>query len=187
MVDRGALLRRAIAALGDEPYALIGGQALLLHGHARQTDDVDLLVGTKAILDPRRWPTGDPAVVLRPGDPPFDPLDGVVSLTAVDVDEVDPPVSTEIIVLDRPWARAILGRCHQRARLAGIALPLVDLADLVILKAYAGGAIDRADLATLAERPDWREICAQAEARLAESGPPAARRNLTRWLALLEG
>jgi hypothetical protein len=185
MADRDALLRRAVQAIGDEPCALIGGQALLLHGFARQTDDVDLLVGTRTILDRARWGDPDPVVSIRPGGDPFDPLDGVVALEPASDAEGVPlpgsPIGTEVIVLDRDWARAILERSHQRVVLAGVHLSMVDLPDLVVLKAYAGGAVDRSDVAAIAEREDWPQVRAEVDRRLADHGPPAARKTWAKW------
>lgn len=189
MSDRDALLKRSLAALGDEPYALIGGQALLIYGLARQTDDIDLLVGTRHILEPARWAVGDPPVVLRRSSDPTDPLDGVAVLAPETDDDgaplPDSPVATEVIVLDRDWARAILARATSRAQVAGVEVPVVDLADLAILKAYAGGALDRSDVASMSERADWTDVRRTAEARLVD-GPAAARRNWIRWMRLFD-
>lgn len=176
-------------ALADEPFALIGGQALLVHGLARQTDDIDLLVGTRAILDAARWAAGDPPVILRRAVDATDPLDGVAALAPETDDDGGPlpgaPRAVEAIVLDRAWARAIVGRASARASILGVQVPVVDLADLAILKAYAGGPVDRADVAAMTERSDWPDVRARVEARLAE-GPDSARRNWRRWMALLE-
>lgn len=189
MTDRGELLRRTIAALGDEPYALIGGQALLVHGIARQTDDIDLLVATPAILDRQRWAWGDPPVTLRRSQDVGDPLDGVAVLSAGTDDEGAPlpgsPAATEVIVLVRPWARAILDRAVSLASVAGVDVPVVDLPDLAILKAYAGGPIDRADVAAMASREDWPIVRATVEARLA-AGPKTAALNWKRWMRLFD-
>lgn len=188
--DRGALLRRAVAALGDEPFALIGGQALLVHGLARQTNDADLLVGTRLILDPLRWAPGDPPVVLRRADDATDPLDGIAALSPETDDDGAPlpnsPLSAEVIVLARQWVRDILARAGGRAVIAGVVVPVVDLADLAILKAYAGGPVDRADVAAIAERSDWEATRATVELRLATAGPPTAQRNWARWTRLFD-
>lgn len=189
MTDRGELLRRTIVALGDEPYALIGGQALLVYGIARQTDDIDLLVGTSAILDRQRWPSGEPPVTLRRSQDVGDPLDGVAVLSAGTDEEGAPlpasPAATEVIVLDRPWARAIVRRAEGRASVAGVDVPVVDLPDLAILKAYAGGPIDRADVAAMVGREDWPTVRAAVEARLT-AGPKTAAQNWKRWMRLFD-
>lgn len=189
MNDAAEYLRRALQVIGDEPFALIGGQALLVHGLARQTEDIDLLVGTTGILTRSRWPAGVPEVVLRRAADVSDPLDGVAAIEPETDDDGSPipgsPVPVEMIVLARSWARAILARATGRGSIAGVELPVVDLPDLVILKAYAGGPIDRADVATIAERADWPEIKRLVEARLAD-GPRTAARNWRRWLPLLD-
>ncbi len=188
--DRGALLRRLRAGIGDLPHALIGGQALLVHGLARQTDDIDLLVTDAAVLDPHRWTPGDPPAVVRRATDPGDPLDGLVVLAPPTDDEgaplPDAPTAAEAIVLDRIWAREIVARAHLRGSIAGVELPVVDLPDLAILKAYAGGPVDRSDVAAMSERPDWPEVRREVEVRLAR-GPKAAVRTWERWMRLLDG
>lgn len=183
MSDVGALLLRMVRAIGSEPFALIGGHALLAYGIARQTEDVDLLVGTPGVLDPARWGPESPRPVLRPRTDPTDPLDGVALLEPEDEEGNELPV--EAIVLERIWARAVLARATARATVAGVEVPVVDLADLVLLKVYAGGPLDRADVAAIAARPDWPPIRATLEERLV-SGPRVARRNWAHWRPLLD-
>lgn len=187
-MDPGPLLRRAIAAIGDAPFALIGGQALLSHGGARQTMDIDLLTCARDVLRSERWSDEEPAVDIR-WPSTVDALDGVAEL-AFEEEEDGPapgaPPPVEVIVLDRPWARAILDRATGRVELGGVRLPVVDLPDLAILKAYADGPRDRSDIASLAERADWPEIQRVVEERLAAAGPPAAARAWARLMRLLD-
>jgi hypothetical protein len=187
--DRSRLLRRLCAGIGDLPHALIGGQALLVHGLARQTDDIDVLVADRSVLDAARWPPGDPPVVVRRATEPGDPLDGLIVLAPATDDDGAPlpgsPTAAEAVVLDRIWAREMLTRARSTASLGGVSLPVVDLPDLAILKAYAGGPVDRADVAAMSERPDWPEVRRAAEQRLA-TGPATGRRTWERWMRLLD-
>ena len=140
--------------------ALIGGVALGAHGVARATLDVDVLVADRAVLDPGFWSalhTPSPPEI-RHGDPD-DPLEGVVRLGG-GAEPID------IVVGHQPWTTRVLER-RVFLQFAGSRLPLVDRADLIILKLFAAGPQDLVDVQLLlAAEPT---VTATVEGRLAEA------------------
>lgn len=151
--------------------ALIGGIALGAHGVARATLDVDLLVADRAVLDPAFWSSsrtvGSPEIRCGDAD---DPLVGVVRLTGG-----REPI--DLIVGHLPWTARILERrlfIHVR----GERLPIVDMADLIVLKLFAAGPQDLVDAQLLlAADPACRTT---VEGRVAEA-PRSVR---AAWVAL---
>jgi hypothetical protein len=137
--------------------ALIGGEALAVHGVARATLDSDLLVANPDVLRDSFWPTFSPRAVIeiRRGDPD-DPLAGVVRIHRR-AEQTD-------IIVGRPWVRRILDRTI-RVRVRGEELPVVDRADLVLLKLFAGGPQDLLDVRLLLEA-GGKELRHQLERRL---------------------
>lgn len=122
----------------DVPAALIGGVALAVHGIARATWDIDVLVIDRAVLEDRFWagwhgPTPD----VRRGDLD-DPLAGVIRLSG-DAAPID------IVVGRYRWQRDLLAR-RVLVVVDGCRLPVVEAADLVILKLHAGGPQDLLDV-----------------------------------------
>ena len=122
--------------------ALIGGVALSAHGIARATLDTDVLVADPSVLDPTFWAdfAGSQAPEIRRGDA-GDPLLGAVRLTGT-AEPVD------VIVGRAPWTRQILDR-RIRVVVSDHSLPVIDRADLVLLKLFAGGPQDLLDVRLL--------------------------------------
>jgi hypothetical protein len=122
-------------------HALIGATALAVHGVSRSTMDQDLLVVDGRVLDATFWaPLADSASVdLRRGDAD-DPLAGVVRIQRTAERDVD------VVVGRHAWQEPILQRA---ITIGGQALRVVDAADLVLLKLYAGGSQDRWDIEQL--------------------------------------
>jgi hypothetical protein len=143
--------------------ALIGGAALSAHGIARSTLDTDLLVADPAVLDPTFWAevreAGAPEI--RHGDAD-DPLRGVVRLSGNEE-------AVDVIVGRVPWTRHILARRIQIV-VSGCPLPVVDRADLVLLKLFAGGPQDLLDVELLLAGVPTLQ--AEVEARLSEAPAP---------------
>jgi hypothetical protein len=159
-----SLVGDVIAYLGARRVkcALIGGEALAVHGIARATLDSDLLVARPDVLRAAFWSALSPraAVEARAGDPD-DPLAGVVRIRRGNA-------QTDVIV-GRPWVRRMLDRSI-RLRVASEQLPVVDRADLILLKLFAAGPQDLLDVRLLLESGD-PELAEQIERRL--SGVPA--------------
>jgi hypothetical protein len=127
----------------DIRWALIGASALAVHGVSRSTLDEDLLVTDPRVLDRNVW-SGLPASIavdIRRGDSD-DPLAGVVRVSGAGARDVD------IVVGRDRWQAQIV----ERARLIPTPdgeIPVVEAADLILLKLYAGGPQDLWDIAQL--------------------------------------
>lgn len=170
--ERRSLLARVSDLLADHRirYALIGASAMAIHGVSRSTVDIDLLVTDTRVLSPDLWaplPSGV-GVDIRPGDAD-DPLAGVVRLRAEDERDVD------LIVARGRWEAGVVARATPTPY-AGVSVPAVQVADLILLKLYAGGSQDRWDVEQLLARPDRDEIVQQVDARLPDL--PAEARSL---------
>lgn len=122
-------------------HALIGATALAVHGVSRSTMDQDLLVLDRGVLDEAFWaPVAAGTVVdVRHGDAE-DPLAGVVRLQRPGERDVD------VVVGRHAWQEAILERA---IHVGDQPLRVVDAADLILLKLYAGGSQDRWDIEQL--------------------------------------
>lgn len=158
------LLGRTVRHLTDasSPTALIGGVALAVHGITRYTEDADLLSADARILEEPFWEIlrkEGAHVEVRRGD--FDdPLRGVVRLSMAGEKPVD------VVVGRSAWHEQVLSR-RRTLHVAGEDLPVVDPADLVLLKLEAGGPQDLLDVRLLLAGPEGAAIRADVEARLA--------------------
>ena len=157
------LLGRTVRLLADasSPTALIGGVALAVHGITRYTEDADLLSADGRVLSEAFWEIlrkrGD-RVEVRRGN--FDdPLRGVVRLSAAGEKPID------VVVGRSAWHEQVLSR-RRTLHVAGEDLPVVDPADLVLLKLEAGGPQDILDVRLLLAGPEGEAIRADVEARL---------------------
>lgn len=141
--------------------------ALGVHGIARATVDVDLLVADPAVLRPGFWAAGRAlgAPIIRRGDSE-DPLDEVVRFA-----RRREPV--DVLVGRGSWTRQILAR-RQHVRLGRTALPVVERADLVTLKLFAGGPQDVLDIELLLAA-DAGGLATTVASRLRDA-PPSVRR-----------
>lgn len=145
----------------DVAHALIGAAAMAGLGVVRASDDLDLLVMDVAVLDEGFWsPLARHRTVVdvRRGDD-ADPLAGIVRLTHPRGTPVD------VVVGKRAWQRDVIARARP-IRLGPVDVPLVGAADLVLLKLYAGGHQDAADVRLILASADGDSIRAEVEARL---------------------
>lgn len=144
------------------PFCVIGAAAMAVHGVARSTQDIDLLVVSAESLDPATW---EPllrdaiAVTVHRGDA-TDPLGGVVRISATSPSPVD------VVVGKARWHAAVIERARVAA-IEGADVPVATAADLVLLKLYAGGPQDAWDITQLLEGPDRAALVAQIERDLA--------------------
>jgi hypothetical protein len=140
-------------------FALIGAAALAIHGSSRATLDIDLLLTDARVLDPKIWSgvlAATVEVTIRKGDLD-DPLAGVVRLSAEGEREVD------LVIGKRGWQREVIERAVPSSY-ASVDLPVVEPADLVLLKLYAGGPQDAWDIRQLLSAespPQWAETTAE--------------------------
>jgi hypothetical protein len=143
------------------PHALIGAAAMAGLGVVRASDDLDLLVVSAAVLDGSFWSplarSGMAADVRRGDD--ADPLAGVVRISRSGGTPVD------VVVGRRPWQRDAIARATP-LQLGSVDVPIVGPADLVLLKLYAGGPQDAADVRLILSAVDRDAVCAEVEARL---------------------
>lgn len=175
-------LLRDVAALLDREhvaFALIGGDALAAHGVARSTLDTNLFTVDQRVLDAPFWSrlrdTPGRTIDVRRGDAD-DPLGGVVELTAPG----DRPI--DVIVGRSPW-QANMAVEAERAVIQGIEIPVARVSDLILLKLYAGGPQDVADIHQLLERGDRNGVVARVNASVGSLPRPAQ----SRWARVIEG
>jgi hypothetical protein len=123
------------------PAAVVGGVALAAHGIARATLDTDVLVVDERVFDDELWSGWESTqreVFRGEAD---EPLVGTVRLTRVDE-------TVDVVVGRGAWQRAMLDR-RKTVQVAGLSMPFVDRADLVLLKLLAGGPQDLLDVDSL--------------------------------------
>ncbi len=162
------LLGLTVRRLADasSPTALIGGLALAVHGITRYTQDADLLSADGRVLVDAFWEVlrkEGARVEVRRGDYD-DPIRGVVRLTA------DGERSVDVVVGRSAWHEQVLSR-RRILRVAGEDLPVVDPADLVLLKLEAGGPQDLLDVRLLLAGPEGEAIRVDVETRIASLAP----------------
>ena len=170
------LLERAVVHLQHQGVecAVIGAAALAVHGIARSTIDLDVLVADRRCLDHAFWQPVREAgvdVALRRGDA-ADPLAGVIRLAVAGEPNVD-------VVVGKPrWHAEVIRRAIP-ARVDGVE---VRAADLILLKLYAGGPQDAWDIAQLLATCERPALSPEVEARLDEL--PAEARHL--WTRIVD-
>ena len=131
------------------------------HGVARSTADLDLLATAPSLLDPGRWDRirqEGATVNIHPGDGD-DPLAGVVRLSEPEERDVD------LVVGRGGWQEGILARA-QRISLLDASVPVVEPADLILLKLYAGGPQDAWDIQQLLASDARADIITDVDARV---------------------
>lgn len=143
-------------------YAVIGAGALAAHGIARSTFDLDLFTTDAAALDQPTWTivAADSRIELeiRRGDS-TDPLAGLVRLAAPGERDID------VVVGRLRWQTEVVGRAVP-VEIAGVRLPIVTPADLILLKLYAGGSQDYWDIEQLLTRDDRDAIIETVNSRI---------------------
>ena len=138
--------------------ALMGAAAMPVYGVARSTADADLVTVDRNVLDRGFWEALKNAVIdVRRGDQ-FDPLAGVVRLKRPPERQVDVVVGKYIFVRD------VIERAEVQV-VDGVSLPVVRLADLILLKLFAGGPQDAWDIGRLLESADAANM-AEVESHL---------------------
>jgi hypothetical protein len=157
-------------------WGLIGATALAIHGVSRSTLDQDLLVADRRVLDPETWSelSSSIAIDIRRGDSD-DPLAGIVRITAAGARDVD------VVVGRHRWQAEIVERARMTRTPDGD-IPVVEAADLVLLKLYAAGPQDLWDIQQLRLANDAVPLDREVESRL--DPLPAACRQA--WIDLLK-
>jgi hypothetical protein len=163
-----------VAALFRErgvAMAIIGAAAMAAHGVSRATRDVDILTVDVRCLAPAFWDglRAEGAMAdVRVGDA-TDPLAGVVRLRRKD------GLPLDVVVGRGAWQGDVVRRAGESV-VDGVAVPVVRVADLILLKLYAGGPQDSWDIAMLLAAPDRPAIVAEVERALAALPEDARRR-----------
>lgn len=117
---------------------LIGAAALSVHGYARYSADVDVLVSDRRVLETSFWAGfGDPEVRAATGD---DPLLGVVRW--------ERPDPLDVVVNDDHASRYALRTAQATI---GVPLRVATPAALVLLNLEAGGPLDTNDIVALVQ------------------------------------
>ena len=157
------LLQKVAAALDKlgVPYAVIGGLAVITRGVVRATKDVDFLVDwpvqRAGALAQSLTENGLSATFHR-GDAD-DPLPGVIRIIMA---YPAGPIRCDILFPSRAWQGEAV-RNAARVEVEGLGVPVVQAADLFLLKLHAGGTMDLFDAARLLEmqekdvRRDWEK------------------------------
>jgi hypothetical protein len=149
---------RAVLERHDVAHALIGAGALAARGIARSTYDIDLLATDVRVLRDELWNEvrgGGVSVDVRRGDED-DPLLGVVRL------EAPPERPVDIIVGRHAWQADAIARAER----VPDGPPIVTAPDLILLKLYAGGALDLWDVRELLSLPDGEAFAVRVAADL---------------------
>ena len=142
-------------------YALIGAVGFAARQYPRATYDTDFLTVNRTVLEEEFWtPLVEQglSVDIRIGD--FDdPLTGVVRITAPGTPRID------VVVAKYRWQREVLDRAEPLP-FEGSIVPVPRLADLLLLKLFAGGYEDRMDIHRVLAGPDREALIVEVETRL---------------------
>lgn len=132
----------------DVRVALIGAEALSVYGFVRATLDIDLMTVSNAVLSNDFWKPLDEraSIDVRRGDHQ-DPLAGVVRLNSRDGEQLD------VVVGKYKFQKAVIDRAEQGV-FEEVSLLVARLADLVLLKLFAGGRKDAWDIQRVLESSD---------------------------------
>jgi predicted nucleotidyltransferase len=141
--------------LRELPFMLIGGQAVLLHGRPRLTEDIDITLG----VDPSRLSAVREACAALGLAPLPERVEEFVRDTFVlPVHDDTTGIRVDFIFSTTPYERQAIERAVI-VKLAGEAVPFASAEDLVIHKLFAGRARDLEDVTTVIQRQrteiDW--------------------------------
>lgn len=140
------------------PFMLIGGQAVLLHGQPRLTEDIDITLG----VDPSQLHVLEKVCATLGLEPLPEDVPAFVRDTFV-LPARDPntAIRVDFIFSTTPYERQAIGRAV-RVSLAGVPVPFAAAEDLIIHKLFAGRARDIEDAIGVARRQgkalDWAYV-----------------------------
>jgi hypothetical protein len=141
--DFEALIARVASALQEQnlPFMLIGGQAVLLHGRPRLTEDIDITLG----VDPGGLPLALKACRKADLDILPDQVEEFVRATYV-LPAIDSATSIRIdlIFSSLPYERQAIERAVD-VELSRIPVPFASAEDLILHKLFAGRPRDIED------------------------------------------
>jgi hypothetical protein len=141
-------LERFLAALTTQlarvelPFMLVGGQAVLLHGTPRLTEDVDATLGA----DPARLASLLEACAALGLQPLPENVESFVAETFVlPVRHAGTGFRVDFIFSSTEYERQAIARAEP-VELAGVSVPFASAEDLIILKLFAARARDLEDV-----------------------------------------
>jgi len=144
------LLRRVTSALTRAriPYMIIGGQAVLFHGHPRLTQDVDVTLGVDVdaagrVLAVCRNARLTPLVKR--------PLDFARETHVLPARDGTTGLRVDFVFSNTPYERHAIRRAV-RARVGKATVAFASLEDVIIHKLVAGRAVDVEDVRVLLAR-----------------------------------
>ncbi|HEX9727893.1 MAG TPA: nucleotidyl transferase AbiEii/AbiGii toxin family protein [Gemmatimonadales bacterium] len=173
---------RALDGLGI-PFMLIGGQAVLLHGRVRLTEDIDITLG----VAPDRLPAllqlcQDLDLATLPTDVPR----FVRETFVLPVRDSASGIRVDFVFSTIPYERDAIARA-ERVEVGGTTVPFATAEDLILHKLFAGRAVDWEDAVSVVRRKgaalDWTYI----EARAFEFTEVPGREDLPDQVARLRG
>ena len=155
--DFSALIAKLAVALNGHgiPFMLIGGQAVLVHGEPRLTQDVDVTLG----VDPSRWEDVT-AVCEELGLEvlPKDVEEFVRSTFVLPARHIRSGVRLDLIFSTTPYEAQAIARAVL-VEVEGVSVPFASAEDLVIHKLFAGRPRDIEDAVGVVQRNgakmDW--------------------------------
>jgi predicted nucleotidyltransferase len=137
------------------PFMLIGGQAVLLHGQPRLTEDIDITLG----VDPTKLDVVQELCVTLGLEPlPRDVSAFVRETFVLPTRHPETAIRVDFIFSTTPYERQAIDRAV-RVTLEGVSVPFAAAEDLIIHKLFAGRARDLEDAVGVARRRgnalDW--------------------------------
>jgi predicted nucleotidyltransferase len=155
--DFSELIARVATALTDRglPFMLIGGQAVLAHGEARLTQDVDVTLG----IAPDRLDDALAACEAAGLSPlPRDVADFVRDTFVLPAADERTRVRVDLIFSTTPYEAEAIRRAV-RLEVGGASVPFASAEDLILHKLFAGRPRDLEDAAGVVRRRggelDW--------------------------------
>lgn len=157
-----ARLTRELETRGFE-FMLIGGQAVLLHGRPRLTEDIDLTLASGPEALPRLL-TACRNLGLEPL--PEDVESFVGETYVLPAFEPETEIRVDFVFSTTPYERQAIERAV-RVELEGVAVPFATAEDLLLHKLFAGRPRDLEDAAAVVRRQrdvlDWEYLERWAE------------------------
>jgi len=142
--DFAELIVRLSNALRNEelPFMLIGGQAVLLHGQPRLTEDIDITLG----VSPKALPSVLTACQEADLDIlPDDPADFVVDTYVLPAVDPASSIRIDLIFSDLPYEQQAIERAVM-VELSDVPIPFASAEDLILHKLFSARPRDIEDI-----------------------------------------
>ena len=140
------------------PFMLIGGQAVLLHGQPRLTEDIDVTLGVGPdALERVREVCASLGLIALPQDPEAFVLDTFV----LPVRHAQTGIRVDLVFSTTPYEQQAIARAT-KVMLAGVEVPFASAEDLIVHKLFAGRPRDWEDAIGVVRRKgaslDWTYV-----------------------------